>query len=179
MTGLGGGQEMRLQLILPRVEPSAMKLPSVCPYERCQGKHFRHHQEVKKWLKDTEHDAVFAQRYECLRCKRTFRLYPQGVTRAQALQRVKGLGVMLYLLGLSYGATSLALEALVAFFAPTRRVRARITMMHPFSLSVLRNGAINISRRAGFGFIPGARRFLPARPDLGLYYLFQPPVLAN
>jgi transposase-like protein len=103
---------MRLQLILPRVEPSEMTLPSICPYESCQGRHFRHHQEVGKPLKDTEYDAVSAQRYECLRCKRTFRLYPSGVTRAQTSQRVKGLGVMLYLLGLSYGATSLALEAL-------------------------------------------------------------------
>jgi transposase-like protein len=39
-------------------------------------------------------------------------VYPQGVTQAQTSQRVKGLAVMLYLLGLSYGAVSLALEAL-------------------------------------------------------------------
>jgi transposase-like protein len=108
---------MRLQLILPRVEPREMSLPSVCPYEDCQGRHFRHHQEVDKALKDTEHDWVVAQRYECLRCKRTFRVYPQGVTQAQTSQRVKGLGVMLYVLGLSYGATSLALEALGVYMA--------------------------------------------------------------
>jgi hypothetical protein len=48
-----------------------------------------------------------------------------------------------------------------------------------FSLSALRNGAINIVRRAGFRFIPDARRFLPAAPDLGLRYLFKPPVLEN
>ena len=110
---------MRLQLILPRVELSEMNLPSVCPYESCQGRHFRHHQEVDKPLKDTEYDAVFAHRYECLRCKRTFRLYPQGVTRAQTSQRVKGLAVMLYLLGLSYGATSVALEALGVYMCKT------------------------------------------------------------
>ena len=103
---------MRLQLILPRVEPNEMNLSPVCPYEDCQGRHFRHHQEVDKPVKDTRYDSVSAQRYECLRCKRTFRLYPLGVTRAQTSQRVKGLGVMLYVLGLSYGATSLALEAL-------------------------------------------------------------------
>ncbi len=85
---------MRLQLILPRVEPSEMNMPSVCPYGHCQGRHFRHHQEVEKAVKDTEYDSVSAQRYECLRCKRTFRLYPQGVTRAQTSQRVKGLGVV-------------------------------------------------------------------------------------
>jgi transposase-like protein len=108
---------MRLQLILPRVELSEMYLPSVCPYETCQGRHFRHHQEVDKPLKDTEYDTVFAHRYECLRCKRTFRVYPQGVTRAQTSRRVKGLAVMLYLLGLSYGAVALALEALGVYMS--------------------------------------------------------------
>ena len=103
---------MRLQLILPRVEPAEMNLPSVCPYQDCPGRHFRHHQEVDKPVKDTKYEAVCADRYECLRCKRTFRVYPQGVTRAQTSQRVKGLSVLLYLLGLSYGAVSLTLEAL-------------------------------------------------------------------
>jgi len=32
-------------------------------------------------------------------CKRTFRVYPEGTTSAQTSQRVKGLAVMLYLLG--------------------------------------------------------------------------------
>jgi len=78
---LGGGRGMRLQLVLPRVEPAAeMKLPSVCPYEDCQGRHFRYHQEVSKAVKDTKYEAVSADRYECLRCKRTFPVYPQGVT---------------------------------------------------------------------------------------------------
>jgi transposase-like protein len=108
---------MRLELILPRVEPGEIEMPAVCPYEGCEGKHFRHHQEVDKPLKDTRYDSVTAHRYECLRCHRTFRLYPEGVTHAQTSQRVKGLAVMLYLLGLSYGATSLALEALGVYMA--------------------------------------------------------------
>jgi len=58
------------------------------------------------------YDAVPAYRYLCLRCKRTFRVYPQGITHDQTSQRVKGFAVMLYLLGLSYGAVSLALEGL-------------------------------------------------------------------
>jgi hypothetical protein len=40
------------------------------------------------------------------------RVYPKGVSQAQTSDRVKGLAVMLYLLGLSYGAVSLALESL-------------------------------------------------------------------
>jgi len=108
---------MRLQLILPRVEPGKIKMPVTCPYDGCEGKYFRHHQQVDKPVKDTNYDIVTAHRYECLRCHRTFRLYPQGVTHAQTSLRVKGLSVMLYLLGLSYGATSLALEALGVYMA--------------------------------------------------------------
>jgi transposase-like protein len=108
---------MRLHLILPRVEPIMFKIPHVCPYRACTGRHFKHHQEVVKPVKDMEYDAVSAHRYGCLRCGRTFRVYPQGVTRAQTSQRVKGLGVMFYLLGLSYGATSLALEALGVYLS--------------------------------------------------------------
>lgn len=103
---------MRLQLILPRVVVTEFSLPTECPYADCQGRHFVHHQEVTKPVKDTLYDMVTARRYRCLRCQRTFRVYPQGVSHAQISQRVKGLAVMLYLLGLSYGAVSLALEAL-------------------------------------------------------------------
>ena len=110
---------MRLELILPRVEPTEFKMPLVCPQKGCQGRHFEHHQEVDKPLKDMTYAAVLAHRYRCLRCRRTFRVYPQGVTGAQTSQRVKGLGVMLYLLGLSYGATSLALDALGVYMSKT------------------------------------------------------------
>ena len=110
---------MRLKLILPRVEPMEFKKLWNCPHKDCQGRHFEHHQEVDKPLKDTGYGVVSAHRYRCLRCKRTFRVYPQGVTRAQTSQRVKGLAVMLYLLGLSYGATSLALEALGVYMSKT------------------------------------------------------------
>lgn len=108
---------MRLQLILPRVDPTVFDMPAVCPVKGCQGKHFEHHQEVVKPVKDTKHEAVTAHRYRCLRCKQTFRVYPQGVTHAQTSQRVKGMAVLLYLLGLSYGAVSLALEALGVYMA--------------------------------------------------------------
>jgi transposase-like protein len=108
---------MRLQLILSQVKPMEFKKPLVCPRKDCMGRHFEHHQEVDKPLKDTKHEAVSAHRYRCLRCKGTFRVYPQGVTRAQTSQRVKGLGVMLYVLGLSYGATALALEALGVYMS--------------------------------------------------------------
>ena len=70
---------MRLQLILPRVKPGEIEIPAVCPYKGCEGRHFRHHQEVDKPLKDTRYDSVTAHRHECLRCHRAFRFYPEGV----------------------------------------------------------------------------------------------------
>jgi hypothetical protein len=71
---------MHLRLILPRVEPTVITLPSTCPYENCGGKHFTFHQKVDKAVRDTVYDEVVAHRYECVRCQRTFRVYPQGVT---------------------------------------------------------------------------------------------------
>jgi transposase-like protein len=110
---------MRLQLVLPQVKPTVVTLPSVCPQGDCPGTHFQHHQVVIKPLKDTVYLEVTAHRYKCLRCERTFRVYPAGVTPAQTSRRVKGLAVMLYLLGLSYGAVSLALEALGTYLSKT------------------------------------------------------------
>jgi hypothetical protein len=75
---------------------------------------------VAKPLRDTVYQEVQVHRYQCLKCKRTFRVYPEGTTAAQTSQRVKGLAVLLYLLGLSYGATSLALEALGVYLCKSR-----------------------------------------------------------
>src|SRR6266699_2918525 len=103
---------MRLHLLLPKVNPKAIPVPSKCAYANCKSLQVRLHQPVKKALRDTVHQQVEVHRYRCLKCGRTFRVYPPGVTHAQSSLRVKGLAVMLYLLGLSYGATSLALEGL-------------------------------------------------------------------
>jgi hypothetical protein len=111
---------MRLQMILPKVEPEKIVPPVVCPYKDCQGTHFRLHQDVAKPVRDTVYEQVTAQRHECLRCRRTFRVYPAGVTPAHVSLRVKGLAVMLYLLGLSYGAASILLEALGVYLCKSR-----------------------------------------------------------
>jgi transposase-like protein len=103
---------MRLRIVLPKVNPQAIAVPAECVYAGCGGRRFHLRQQVTKALRDTVYHEVQVHRYQCLRCKRTFRVYPQGTTRAQTSQRVKGLAVMLYLLGLSYGAVSLALEGL-------------------------------------------------------------------
>jgi len=111
---------MRLQIVLPKVNPEAIVVPSTCPYAGCGGRKFHLRQAVAKPLRDTVYHEVQAQRYQCLRCKRTFRVYPEGTTNAQTSQRVKGLAVMLYLLGLSNGAVSLALEGLGVYLCKSR-----------------------------------------------------------
>jgi transposase-like protein len=103
---------MRLKLLLPRVEPSEFAEPRVCPYEKCGGQHFHLRQEVRKSVRDTVYREVTAQRYACLRCGRTFRVYPLGITDDQTSHRLKGLAVLFYLMGLSYGAVALVLAAL-------------------------------------------------------------------
>ena len=103
---------MRLHLILPQVKPGDFSLPSQCPYADCKGRNFKLLQLVIKPLRDSVYSKVTAHRYRCLSCGRTFRVYPKGVNRGQISLRVKGLAIMLYLLGLSYGAVSIALEAL-------------------------------------------------------------------
>jgi transposase-like protein len=101
---------MRLQMVLPKVDPEAIPQPSQCGYADCSSQQVRLHQPVTKAVRDTKYEQVEAHRYRCLKCGRTFRVYPAGVTQAQSSERVKGLALMLYLLGLSYGATALALE---------------------------------------------------------------------
>jgi transposase-like protein len=110
---------MRLNLILPSVNPTEYKVVEQCPYPKCGGKHFKRHQEVDKAVCDSKYRQVRAIRCRCLKCQRTFRVYPQGVLAGQVRQRVKGIAVMLYLLGLSYGAVAIMSEALGVFYSKT------------------------------------------------------------
>ena len=103
---------MRFQLLLPAVDPKHLMPPTKCVSPSCASKGFRLYQPVQKAVRDTVYQQVEAHRYQCLKCGRTFRVYPAGVTAAHMSQRVKGLAVLLYLLGLSYRAVSLALAAL-------------------------------------------------------------------
>jgi transposase-like protein len=115
---------MRLKLILPVVKPDEFIQPKCCTNPKYGGKHFIPFQEVKKNLRDTVHREVTAWRYKCVTCGRTFRVYPQGVQAGQMSQRVKGMAVMMYLLGLSYGAVVLMLEALDVYVGKTSVYRS-------------------------------------------------------
>lgn len=108
---------MRIQVHLPRVEPEQYDTPQRCPYAGCEGRHFKAHGtkgEVKP-VRDAHVHEVRAYRWRCLQCGRTFRTYPHGVSHDQQSNRLKGLSVLLYVLGLSYGAVE---DVLCAFNTP-------------------------------------------------------------
>ena len=79
---------MRLSLILPPVQPEVYPDVTGCPYTECGGQHLQHWQAVPKPLRDTQLHAVIAQRYRCVRCGRTFRVYPLGVSHDQTSARL-------------------------------------------------------------------------------------------
>ncbi len=79
-----------------------VKMPEVCPYQGCGGRHFKWHQQrCEKGVRDLKHKVLEVKRCKCLKCGRTFRVYPWGVSRAQQTAALKGLSVMLYMLGIS------------------------------------------------------------------------------
>lgn len=97
---------MRLKVRVPKVEPDVYEMPETCPYG-CGSEHFRPHgtKGERKPLRDFRYDEVVSYRHECVRCGRTFRVYPQGVSQgAQQSDRLRMMTVLLYVLGLSYGA---------------------------------------------------------------------------
>jgi hypothetical protein len=103
---------MRLLVIPPPVQPDVYPDPDGCPYADCGSRHVQFRQAVGKPLRDTQLTQVVAHRYQCPRCGRTFRVYPVGVSHDQASARLKGLAVLYYVLGMSYGAVAIALDAL-------------------------------------------------------------------
>ena len=111
---------MHLSVRLPKVEPDSIQAPVTCPFwvgkrkqRPCSGQHFKLHQVAcDKALRDLRHARVQAQRYRCLSCQRTFRVYPRGVSAAQQSSNLKALSVLLYVLGLSYQGVSDLLDAL-------------------------------------------------------------------
>lgn len=115
---------MRLNLLLPDVKPDELEAPKHCVKAGCKGQRFYPRQAVEKKIVDGTYQKVPAWRYECVHCGSTFRVYPPGVGRQQMSHRVIGLAVMLYVLGLSYGAVALVLVALGIGMGKTSVYRA-------------------------------------------------------
>jgi transposase-like protein len=105
---------MRLKVRFPRVDPDVYRLPESCPYG-CGGEGYRRHgtKGERKPLRDIGYEEVLSYRYSCVRCGHTFRVYPQGVSKgAQQSERLRAMTVLLYVLGLSYGAVEDFVNAL-------------------------------------------------------------------
>lgn len=115
---------MRLNLILPKVEPNVFESPKKCPRKGCPGMRFLPRQKVSKKIVDAQYPEVIAWRYECRKCGYVFRVYPKGVSGKQISKRVNGMAVMLYILGLSYGAVEIVLNSLGMGIGKTSVFRA-------------------------------------------------------
>lgn len=104
---------MRTRARIPAVEPTVLQPPEVCPYEDCEGTFFKDHQlHCDKRVRDTQVEQVAVMRRRCLSCGRTHRVYPKGVSGSQQSDRLKGISVLLYVLGLSYRGVEDFLSAL-------------------------------------------------------------------
>jgi len=112
---------MRIKVRLPKVKPDQFDWPTECPHKGCRGHHFKRHGQKgeKKPIRDPQYEEVTAYRYRCLKCGRTFRRYPQGVSNNQQSDRLKAMSVLLYVLGMSYGAAEDFLEALGVVISKT------------------------------------------------------------
>jgi hypothetical protein len=107
--------DLRLNLILPKVEPNRFEFPKKCPQKGCPGMRFIPRQAVSKKIVDAQHPEVTAWRCECIQCGHVFRVYPKGVSQKQISKRVNGMAVMMYILGKSYGAVEIVLNSLGVF----------------------------------------------------------------
>jgi len=111
-------------LKLPDVKRKKEERPSQCPY--CEGIIFQRWGAVNKPVKDVRVRNVKVYRYRCCRCKRTFRHYPAGNSRADQTERLRLFAVLLWTLGLSHRASSWILSGLkvrVSFMTIWRNVQ--------------------------------------------------------
>lgn len=91
---------MSIVIQLPEVKGHESNRPHKCRH--CQGQTFQRWGQHRKRIKDPKLKNVRVYRYRCTSCRRTFRHYPQGVSRAQQSARMKLLAAICWALGLSY-----------------------------------------------------------------------------
>ena len=97
-------------LKLPVVKQNTAERPRQCPY--CEGETFQRWGRVNKPVKDVRVRNVKVYRYRCCQCKRTFRHYPEGNSRADQTERLRLFAILLWKLGLSHRGSSLILSGL-------------------------------------------------------------------
>lgn len=99
-----------ITLCLPDVNPAPGERPATCPY--CGSKVLQGWGRYRKRVRDQFLDEVMTRRYRCLKCQRTFRHYPVGVSRAEQTARLSKLAALMWAFGLSYR----QVEAIMAAF---------------------------------------------------------------
>jgi Transposase IS66 family len=99
-----------LVLKLPDVKRKTEERPKECPY--CQGETFQRWGQVSKPVRDLHCRRVQIYRYCCCRCRRTFRHYPEGTSRADQTKRLQVLAVLGWVFGMSHRKVSLILSVL-------------------------------------------------------------------
>lgn len=113
-------ETMQLQVHIPDDDLEQVQRPDHCPYPGCGGTEFKFIQRVTKQLLILSVIQVAAERYRCLCCSRTFRVYPAGVTAAFSSQSLQKLVIILYMLGLSYGSVSQLLQAYGTYISKSK-----------------------------------------------------------
>ena len=103
---------MRLNLILPNVEPNECDYPTQCPRKGWSGTRCVPRQQVSKQMVDAQYPQGTAWRCEGNQCGHVVRVSPNGVSQKPIAQRVNGMAVMRYMLGLRYGAVDIVLHRL-------------------------------------------------------------------
>ena len=82
--------------------------PKKCRY--CERPTFQRWGSVPKPVKDIRVRTVRVYRYRCCHCRRTFRYYPEGVSRADQTERLKQFATVCWTLGLSHRGVSFMLS---------------------------------------------------------------------
>jgi hypothetical protein len=98
---------------MPVVDTSTSnKPPDHCPNRKhpCSGTTFHRYGVPKKPVRDIFVHGVRAQRWKCTTCGYIVRIYPQGVTHRQQSLRLQAMSVYYWLLGMSLGAVTDALD---------------------------------------------------------------------
>src|SRR5579885_1527551 len=88
-----------LTIRLPQVKTRPEDRPKKCPH--CGSRYLHRHGSLPKPVKDHQIKQVVVHRYRCTQCRRTFRHYPEGVSRPDQSQRLIVLAAVAWALGLS------------------------------------------------------------------------------
>lgn len=87
-------------LEMPEVKYCQTSRPNRCPY--CPGEIFQRWGDSPKKIRDLRMQEVLVYRYRCCLCQRTFRHYPEGVSRASQSLRMMKLAAICWAFGMSY-----------------------------------------------------------------------------